>query len=157
MTQSIETTRRSFLTGLAGVLVLARMPSALAIDPATKDSLVLGYSGNVHDVVPPPGFVYNWKRSALCGEPDIANIEKCLAQGWEFVTPSAHPEMQPVEAPSAIEGGGLVLMQLPIAKAEVLWQAQKDAAKAQYAPYQPMELEDGAALTKSADALDVPH
>lgn len=130
MTEKIQVSRRGFLAGLAGTLVLAKLPYAPPTSAQAAKGTHIGFQNL--DPVPPPGYIYNWKRSSLMGIPEPDYLKSCLDQGWEFVTPDAHPEMTPVDAADAVEGCGLVLMRLPVAKAEELQRAQRERSALQF-------------------------
>jgi len=107
---TIDLTRRSFLRGLAGVAVIAVLPKVpfAPASPAIAEAVA-----PTATLTPPPGITYNWVRTALMGEPDMANLEDRLNNGWTFVRPSAHPEMPVENAAIAFERHGLILMQCP--------------------------------------------
>ncbi len=106
----METTRRHFLKGFAGCLVVAHMPIAFAADAER-----LRASTVLPTVQAPDGVTYQWIRTSLLGEPDVANLEWRLSKGWTFVSPKAHPSLIS-DIDDAIEHGGLVLMQKPSAE-----------------------------------------
>jgi hypothetical protein len=106
----METTRRHFLKGFAGCVVVASLPG-IVIDSMTNGF----FAGSVGmpPVQAPDGMTYQWIRSSLLGEPDVANIEWRLSKGWTFVSPLTHPELPTSDIDDAIGQGGLVLMQKP--------------------------------------------
>ena len=114
---TIDLTRRSFLRGLAGTVVIAALPPIPAT-PVT-DPLLASAVAPAADLTPPPGITYNWVRTSLLGEPDIENMEDRIANGWTFVLPSAHPEMPVADATIAFERRGLILMQCPTVECEL--------------------------------------
>lgn len=57
------------------------------------------------DIVP-DGMVYAWRREAMLGEPDLANIAALKRNGWREVPADRHPDR-----PIRLEG--LVLMECP--------------------------------------------
>lgn len=129
VTEKIEVSRRGFLAGLAGTLVLAKMPYAPPAQAHVSRGTHLGFQS--FEPKPPPGFIYNWKRSSLMGIPEPDYLKSCLDQGWEFVAPEAHPEMKAVDAADAVEGCGLVLMRLSVEKAEELHREQRERSRLQ--------------------------
>ena len=108
----MEVNRRGFLSGLFGVSVIAALPVAaaevLAITPAPAPLYDLGARLNIQA---PPGWTYNWVRSALLGEPDPENVQRRLDLGWRFVEPSRHPELAAMPAEEAVDAFGLILME----------------------------------------------
>src|SRR5262245_38698991 len=64
-------------------------------------------------IAAPQGWVYQWCRSALLGEPDPENIQIRLDNGWTFVEPADHPGAPVVNTEAAIGHGGLILMKKP--------------------------------------------
>lgn len=87
------------------VAVLPKLPSAPPepIDPFS--------------IRPPDGTTYQWVRCALLGEPDPANVEARLENGWRFVE-TAIPGAPTATLGNAIEAHGLVLMERPTADIE---------------------------------------
>lgn len=120
---AVDLTRRGFLKGLAGVAVIAVLPRA-AYTPAPS---VAAAVVPATEAVPPPGITYNWVRTSLLGEPDMENLEGRINNGWTFVRPSAHPEMQTEDAAIAFEHGGLILMQCSTAEVEARRAAEHKA------------------------------
>ena len=123
---TIDLTRRSFLKGLTGVAVIAVLPKVpiAPASPAIAESVA-----PTATLTPPPGITYNWVRTALMGEPDMANLEDRLNNGWTFVRPSAHPEMPVEDAAIAFERQGLILMQCPTIECELRAIAERFAKK----------------------------
>jgi hypothetical protein len=123
-----ETTRRGFLAGLGGILVLAQVPGAAIEVPAGQDIRVWK---PFDDVQAPPGWTYEWARSSLMGEPDPLNIKNRLDNGWTFVPVADQPQLAlyaAVTVDDAIEDGGLILMQKPTANVELVRQMQQERA-----------------------------
>lgn len=121
----METTRRHFLKGFAGCLVVASLPGIVI------DSMANGFfsgSPGMPPVTAPDGWTYQWIRSSLLGEPDVANLEFRLSKGWTFVSPADHPDLPRSDIDDAIEQGGLVLMQKPTAQVEMARAAERQAA-----------------------------
>lgn len=84
-----------------------------------------------HDLpVPDPqdGYVFRWKRVAMMGQADPANMARARREGWEPCKASDHPELLAdfaafgVKATDTIEIGGLVLCKTAKENAE----ARKD-------------------------------
>lgn len=123
---TIDLTRRGFLKGLAGTAVIAVLPKVhlAPAQPAIAEAVPPPTT-----LTPPPGITYNWVRTALMGEPDVANLEDRLNNGWTFVRPSAHPEMPVEDAAIAFERQGLILMQCPTIECELRAIAERFAKK----------------------------
>jgi len=119
----IETSRRGFLAGLMGVAVIAVVPH----DPA---ALVADAVPSIPPIDPwaikaPPSQTYQWVRCALLNEPDPANVEARLANGWTFVAPETHPGAPVSTAEQAIETCGLILMEKPTEQVVAYMEAEK--------------------------------
>jgi hypothetical protein len=117
-----DTTRRGFLAGLGGLFVLAQVPKMEFVGVGEVRPVWQPY-----DVNAPDGWTYEWARCSLMGEPDPENIEKRIANGWEFVSPDTHPEIAAVAkmtADQALDVGGLILMQKPTVEVEKARAAQ---------------------------------
>lgn len=70
------------------------------------------------DPNPEPGYVFRWIRVSMMGVDDPQNISSGLAEGWEPVKASMHPEIRlfnigKSRIPDSIEVGGLVLCKIP--------------------------------------------
>lgn len=70
------------------------------------------------DPNPEPGYVFRWIRVSMMGADDPKNISTSLAEGWEPVKASMHPEIRlfslgQSRIPDSIEVGGLVLCKIP--------------------------------------------
>jgi hypothetical protein len=121
----MDVNRRGFLSGLLGVTVIAAMPvhAETVLDISMSPVPVPDFN-LLKSVQAPPGWTYQWVRSALLGEPDPLNVQRRLDNGWTFVAPSQHPELPAYAADEAIEGFGLILMQKETAKIEKVVPAQ---------------------------------
>ena len=109
----MEVTRRGFLAGLLGATVIAMVPKgAMAVEEIAPQTI------DPWSIQAPPGTTYQWVRCSLLGEPDPANVEARLSNGWKFVAPAAHPGAPLSTAEKAIETGGLILMSKPTADHE---------------------------------------
>ncbi len=113
---TIDLTRRGFLKGLAGTAVIAVLPKVplAPAQPAIAEAVPPPTA-----LTPPHGMTYNWVRTSLMGEPDLANLEERIDHGWTFVRPSAHPDMPVEDAAIAFERHGLILMQCPTLECEL--------------------------------------
>lgn len=103
----VDLTRRGFLAGLLGTAVIVALPkqtTAIAPDPIDPWSIKA-----------PEGTTYQWVRTALLGEPDPANVQARLDNGWAFVAPTVHPGAPASTVEQAIETHGLILMEKPTA------------------------------------------
>lgn len=100
----VDLTRRGFLAGLLGTAVIVSLPGVVA--PAAEITPIDPWS-----IKAPPGWTYQWVRTALLGEPDPENVEKRLNNGWAFVVPETHPGAPVSTVEKAIETSGLILMQ----------------------------------------------
>lgn len=132
---SLDTTRRGFLAGLLGLTVIAVVPRFIPDAAAAEAPAVDPFA-----IQAPEGTTYQWVRSALLGEPDPANIEVRLSNGWRFVSPSTHPQAPTATVGDAVEWGGLVLMERPtadvqaqLAQEQAAFQERYPAAKSQEA------------------------
>lgn len=70
------------------------------------------------DPTPEPGYVFRWIRVSMMGQDDPMNVSTSLAEGWEPVKASMHPEvrlfnMGQSRFPDSIEMGGLLLCKIP--------------------------------------------
>lgn len=70
------------------------------------------------DPNPEPGYVFRWIRVSMMGQDDPKNISTSLAEGWEPVKASQHPEIRLFNVgqprfPDSIEVGGLLLCKIP--------------------------------------------
>lgn len=70
------------------------------------------------DPNPEPGYVFRWIRVSMMGQDDPKNISTSLAEGWEPVKASQHPEVRlfnvgQTRFPDSIEVGGLLLCKIP--------------------------------------------
>ena len=70
------------------------------------------------DPTPEPGYVFRWIRVSMMGQDDPKNVSTSLAEGWEPVKASMHPEvrlfnMGQSRFPDSIEMGGLLLCKIP--------------------------------------------
>ena len=100
-----ELSRRGFLAGLFGTAVIAVVPAEAAVETVPVAPI------DPYAIAAPPGWTYQWVRSALLGVSDPENVQKRLDNGWTFVEPAAHPGAPVSDAKAAIEAGGLILMQ----------------------------------------------
>ena len=117
---TLEPTRRGFLAGLFGLTVVAVVPGggfdeAAAAVPAADPFAIQA----------PEGITYQWVRTALLGEPDPANVEARLCNGWRFVSPSRHPSAPTAQLGATVEMSGLVLMERPTADVEAQERARQ--------------------------------
>ena len=101
----VELTRRGFLAGLfATAVIVANVPKASLLADVVEPIDPWGIKA-------PPGWTYQWVRSALLGEPDPENVQKRLDNGWTFVLPATHPGAPVSTIQKAIETSGLILME----------------------------------------------
>ena len=71
------------------------------------------------DPTPEPGYAFRWIRIAIQGKDDATNYSSKIAEGWEPVKASDHPEIRLFNAsaakfPDSIEVGGLLLCKTPV-------------------------------------------
>ena len=71
------------------------------------------------DPNPEEGYAFRWIRIASQGKDDATNYSSKLAEGWEPVKASDHPEIRLFAAsqnkfPDSIEVGGLLLCKTPV-------------------------------------------
>ncbi len=71
------------------------------------------------DPNPEEGYAFRWVRIASLGKDDVTNYSSKLAEGWEAVKASDHPEIRLFNAtaarfPDSIEIGGLLLCKTPV-------------------------------------------
>ena len=88
------------------------------------------------DPTPEEGYAYRWIRIASLGKDDPTNYSSKLAEGWEPVKASDHPEIRLFNAagakfPDSVEVGGLLLCKTPVEFTE-----QRDAYYRQQAEAQ---------------------
>jgi len=88
------------------------------------------------DPNPEEGYAFRWIRIASLGKDDPTNYSSKLAEGWEPVKASDHPEIRLFNAtaakfPDSIEVGGLLLCKTPVEFTE-----QRDAYYRQQAEAQ---------------------
>jgi hypothetical protein len=88
------------------------------------------------DPTPEAGYAYRWIRIASLGKDDPTNYSSKLAEGWEPVKASDHPEIRLFNAagakfPDSVEVGGLLLCKTPVEFTE-----QRDAYYRQQAEAQ---------------------
>lgn len=88
------------------------------------------------DPNPEEGYAFRWIRIASLGKDDATNYSSKLAEGWEPVKASDHPEIRLFAAsqnkfPDSIEVGGLLLCKTPVEFTE-----QRDAYYRQQAEAQ---------------------
>lgn len=119
-----EPTRRGFLAGLLGLTVVAVLPKVPGTAPEAIDPWA---------IQPPPGTTYQWVRTALLGEPDPANVQLRLDNGWQFVGPETHPGAPVSTVEHAIESSGLILMQKPTAEVQAALKAERTANEERWA------------------------
>jgi len=106
-----ETTRRGFLQGLMGALVISALPKGVA------KAIDVDYDPFMIEA--PPGWVYQWVRTAVMGEADPTGaLEKRLKNGWSFVKPRLYPLAPVSTLRAAIENYGLALMEKPALQVE---------------------------------------
>jgi len=88
------------------------------------------------DPNPEEGYAFRWIRISSLGKDDATNYSSKLAEGWEPVKASDHPEIRLFSAsqnkfPDSVEVGGLLLCKTPVEFAE-----QRDAYYRQQAEAQ---------------------
>ena len=88
------------------------------------------------DPNPEEGYAFRWIRIASLGKGDPTNYSSKLAEGWEPVKASDHPEIRLFNAagakfPDSVEVGGLLLCKTPVEFTE-----QRDAYYRQQAEAQ---------------------
>ena len=71
------------------------------------------------DPKPEVGYAFRWFRIASQGKDDATNYSSKLAEGWEPVKASDHPEIRlfnsaTAKFPDSIEVGGLLLCKTPV-------------------------------------------
>jgi len=71
------------------------------------------------DPTPEDGYAFRWIRISSLGKDDATNYSSKLAEGWEPVKASDHPEIRLFNAttakfPDSIEVGGLLLCKTPV-------------------------------------------
>jgi len=71
------------------------------------------------DPKPEEGYAFRWIRIASQGKDDATNYSSKLAEGWEPVKASDHPEIRlfnsaAAKFPDSIEVGGLLLCKTPV-------------------------------------------
>ena len=71
------------------------------------------------DPNPEPGYAFRWIRISSQGKADDTNYSSKMAEGWEPVRASDHPEIRLFNAsaakfPDSIEVGGLLLCKTPV-------------------------------------------
>jgi len=71
------------------------------------------------DPNPEPGYAFRWIRMSIRGTDDASNISSKLAEGWEPVRASDHPEVRVFgvpnnQFPDTIQYGGLMLCKTPV-------------------------------------------
>ena len=71
------------------------------------------------DPNPEDGYAFRWIRISVQGKDDATNYSSKLAEGWEPVKASDHPEIRLFNAttakfPDSIEVGGLLLCKTPV-------------------------------------------
>ena len=71
------------------------------------------------DPNPEEGYAFRWIRISSLGKDDATNYSSKLAEGWEPVKASDHPEIRLFNAtaakfPDSIEVGGLLLCKTPV-------------------------------------------
>ena len=71
------------------------------------------------DPKPEAGYAFRWIRIASQGKDDATNYSSKLAEGWEPVKASDHPEIRlfnsvAAKFPDSIEVGGLLLCKTPV-------------------------------------------
>ena len=88
------------------------------------------------DPNPEEGYAFRWIRIASLGKDDATNYSSKLAEGWEPVKASDHPEIRLFNSagtkfPDSVEVGGLLLCKTPVEFTE-----QRDAYYRQQAEAQ---------------------
>ena len=71
------------------------------------------------DPLPEEGYAFRWIRISSLGKDDATNYSSKLAEGWEPVKATDHPEIRLFNAsatkfPDSIEVGGLLLCKTPV-------------------------------------------
>lgn len=120
----MDLTRRGFLAGLLGTAVIAVAPKAALIETAPVPPI------DPWSIQAPHGLTYQWVRTALLGEPDPANVQARLDNGWIFVVPEAHPGAPVSTVERAIKTSGLILMQKPTEQVQATLAEEKAARDA---------------------------
>lgn len=106
-----ETTRRGFLQGLLGAVVICALPKDVA-------QLLPEGDFDPFSITAPDGWTYQWVRTAVMGEKDERALEARLINKWTFVKPKIHPQAPVGTLRHAIETHGLVLMEKETAAVE---------------------------------------
>lgn len=106
-----ETTRRGFLGGLLGTLVICALPRNTAAALIEPDF-------DPFSIVAPPDKVFQWVRTHVMGEPEPKALAARLQNGWKFVSPTSYPRAPVTRLKDAIAKSGLVLMEKPKAAVE---------------------------------------
>jgi hypothetical protein len=86
----------------------------------------------------PPGWTYEWKRSATANKEDVPYEIELRRNGWEPVPASRHPELMPKgTSENTIIRGGQILMERPEeVTTEVKRQLHQEARDLQKLPHQ---------------------
>lgn len=98
-----ETTRRGFLQGLLGAVVICALPKE--VQALARDDF------DPFSITAPDGWTYQWVRTAVMGEKDERALEARLLNKWTFVKPLMYPQAPVGTLRHAIESHGLVLME----------------------------------------------
>ena len=66
-------------------------------------------------VAAPAGLIYQWVNTTLMGSLDLKPLQQRLGNGWSFVAPSKHPELQATTLAKIVDGHGFCLLEKPTA------------------------------------------
>lgn len=102
--------RRGFLKGLLSVPVISVAAPALAKAAGANAGTTAPDALDWTAIKAPPGLTYQWVRTSIMGDPDPANVQLRLDNGWIFVGPDTHKGAPVSTVGTAIETGGLILM-----------------------------------------------
>jgi hypothetical protein len=113
---TIEPTRRGFLAGLLGTLVVTQLkPVYVELASPAEEKILADYM----NLKPPLGWTYQWAATHVLGQPNTSVMERRLEAGWKFVAPEQHQGWVGVDTlQNTIYRGGLALMQLETEKVE---------------------------------------
>lgn len=158
---TVNVSRRQALSGIiATVTSVIAIPSgdrfaavASELWPAPKPLPVGVAEVDPYAIAAPEGWVYQWCRSAIMGEPDPANIQERLDNGWTFVEPTDHPGAPTVNTEAAIGFGGLILMKKP---AIDLLKARRAALDEEKRRFGGLDYENAKAVTELEDVVETP-
>ena len=115
----------------------------------------------------PEGWIYEWKRFSVMGQPDVDNIRQTELAGWTPVPLNRLPDMMPRNwQGDTIEVGGLVLCERPKIFTDEAREAERRAAR-EAVMVKEAQMREGRGgdlgprkvnrFSKSHEALDVPE